>query len=58
MIGAITGDIIGFIYERHNIKTRDFLYFSPTCRFTDDTVLTVALENMFLAGEPYVNNLK
>jgi len=27
MIGAIAGDIIGSIYERHNIKTKEFPLF-------------------------------
>ena len=58
MIGAITGDIAGSIYERHNIKTKEFPFFSPSCRFTDDTVLTIALADTILSGEPYVNNLK
>ena len=43
MIGAIAGDIIGSIYEWHNIKTTDFPLFSPGSRFTDDSVLTIAL---------------
>jgi len=42
MLGAIAGDIIGSVYERHNIKTKSFELFSPKSRFTDDTVLTVA----------------
>jgi ADP-ribosylglycohydrolase len=43
MLGAITGDIIGSIYEFDNIKTKDFELFGPACRFTDDTVLTTAV---------------
>jgi hypothetical protein len=43
MLGAIAGDIIGSVYEARPIKTRDFPYFHPRCRFTDDTVLTVAV---------------
>ena len=43
MKGAIIGDIVGSIYEFHNIKTKDFPFFSPNCFFTDDTVLTVAV---------------
>jgi len=27
MIGAIAGDIIGSVYEWHNIKTKDFSLF-------------------------------
>lgn len=43
MKGAIIGDIVGSIYEFHNIKTKDFPLFSPNCFFTDDTVMTVAV---------------
>ena len=43
MIGAIAGDIIGSVYEHHPIKTTDFPLFQPRSRFTDDSVLTVAL---------------
>ena len=28
MIGSIIGDIVGSIYEFHNIKTKDFSLFS------------------------------
>ena len=58
MIGAIAGDIIGSIYEWHNIKTKDFPLFSENCHFTDDTILTVALADSILTGAPYVENLK
>jgi ADP-ribosylglycohydrolase len=42
VIGAIAGDVIGSIYERHNIKTTEFDLFRPVRWFTDDSVLTVA----------------
>lgn len=58
MIGAIAGDIIGSVYEWHNIKTTDFPLFSPRCTFTDDTVLTVALADSILNGIPYNQKLK
>ncbi len=58
MIGAIAGDIIGSVYEAYNIKTADFPLFSPHCRFTDDTVLTVALADSILYGSSYVERLK
>jgi ADP-ribosylglycohydrolase len=50
MIGAIAGDIIGSVYEMHNIATTDFPLFGPSSRFTDDTVLTVALADVLLHG--------
>ncbi|MBE9005317.1 ADP-ribosylglycohydrolase family protein [Fortiea sp. LEGE XX443] len=52
MLGAIAGDIIGSVYEVNNIKTKDFPLFNRQCRFTDDTVLTVAVAEIILdAGE-------
>ncbi len=42
MLGAMIGDIVGSVYEWHNIKTTDFPLFKPECFFTDDTVLTAA----------------
>ena len=48
MWGAIIGDIVGSIYEFHNIKTKDFELFSPDCFFTDDTVMTVAVAKALL----------
>lgn len=58
MIGAIAGDIIGSIYEFHNIKTKEFPLFSPGCRFTDDSVLTVALADALLNYSDYTEKLK
>ena len=58
MIGAIAGDIIGSIYERNNIKTKDFPLFSPGCCFTDDTVLTVAVADVLLNCGNYSEKLK
>jgi ADP-ribosylglycohydrolase len=58
MIGAISGDIIGSVYEWNNIKTKQFPLFSPRCFFTDDTVLTVALADSILNRVPYAGNMK
>jgi ADP-ribosylglycohydrolase len=58
MLGAIAGDVIGSIYEHVNIKTTDFPLFHEHCRFTDDTVLTVALADSLLHDKPYVDLLK
>ena len=43
MIGAIIGDIVGSVYERNPIKTKEFELFKDRCRFTDDTVMTCAV---------------
>lgn len=58
MIGAIAGDIIGSVYERHNIKHTNFPLFHPQCRFTDDTVLTVAVADVILTGTEYARKFK
>jgi ADP-ribosylglycohydrolase len=57
MIGAIAGDIIGSIYEQHQIKTKAFPLFDDWCRFTDDTVLTVAVASAILTKRPYQHTL-
>lgn len=51
MLGSLTGDIVGSIYEWDNIKTTDFPLFQDRCHFTDDSVLTVALAESILTGE-------
>ena len=48
MFGAIAGDIIGSVYEHYPIKTTRFPLFSSNSRFTDDTVLTIAVANAIL----------
>jgi len=53
MIGAIAGDIIGSPYEHDATKTTNFPLFSRWSRFTDDTVLTVAVARAILRGEDY-----
>ena len=54
MIGAIAGDVIGSVYEWNAIKTKRFELFSPSCSFTDDSVLTVALADAILTNRDYV----
>ena len=53
MYGAILGDIIGSPYEfdRGN-KTKDFPLFSRNSKFTDDSVMTLAVADAFLSLLP------
>lgn len=53
MIGALAGDIIGSVYEAHPIKTKEFPLFSPRCRFTDDSVLTIAVAQAVMTDRDY-----
>lgn len=50
MLGAIIGDIVGSVYEFDNIKTKEFELFKPSCRFTDDTVMTCAVADAIMNG--------
>ena len=50
MLGSIIGDIVGSIYEFHNIKTKEFTLFSERCGFTDDSILTIATAKWILEG--------
>ena len=43
MLGAIFGDIVGSVYEFHNIRRKDFELFDSNCFFTDDSVMTLAV---------------
>ncbi|MCJ7529398.1 MAG: ADP-ribosylglycohydrolase family protein [Anaerolineales bacterium] len=58
MIGAIAGDIIGSVYEYHNIKTTKFPLFDPNCFFTDDSVLTIALADAIMNQCSYETTMK
>jgi ADP-ribosylglycohydrolase len=53
MLGAMIGDIVGSVYEWHNIKTADFALFKPNSTFTDDTVLTAATAKALMTGMTY-----
>ncbi|MCX7982353.1 MAG: ADP-ribosylglycohydrolase family protein [Syntrophales bacterium] len=58
MIGAIAGDMIGSVYEHAPIKDEDFILFHPQCRFTDDTVMTLAVAYALLTGTDYATAMK
>ncbi len=60
MLGAIIGDIAGSIYEPKDkrIKTKDFPFFSESCRFTDDSVCTAAVADILLHGLPPAETMR
>ena len=58
MIGAIAGDIIGSVYEFTPIKTPSFPLFHPGGRFTDDSVLTIAIAEAILSGRSYLETVR
>jgi ADP-ribosylglycohydrolase len=63
MLGAIAGDIIGSVFEGkvtwQSARTPHFQpLFHPKARFTDDTVLTVAVAESIVRGGDLVDLLK
>ncbi|SEO57530.1 ADP-ribosylglycohydrolase family protein [Aquisalimonas asiatica] len=58
MLGAITGDVIGSVYEHWPVKRTDFPLFHHECAFTDDTVLTVAIADALLDDESYASAMR
>ena len=58
MIAAIAGDIIGSVHERANLKRMNFELFQKNSRFTDDTVMTLAVADCLLHGKPYAQTLR
>lgn len=43
MLGAIIGDIVGSRFEFSSKKSKDFEFFTPSCRPTDDSIMTIAV---------------
>lgn len=61
MLGAIVGDIVGSVYERHNIRKKTFPLFRKDCRFTDDTVMTCAVADAVMKGgskDDFIDSMK
>jgi ADP-ribosyl-[dinitrogen reductase] hydrolase len=58
MLGAIAGDIIGSRFEGHSAPPLDFELFHPACRFTDDTVCTVAVADALLGERDLAASLR
>ena len=51
ILGAIVGDIVGSRYEFWNTKTTDFPLFSRDSRYTDDSVMTLAVARALMRAE-------
>lgn len=61
MMGAIIGDIVGSVYEWHNIKIKEFPLFRDDCFFTDDTVMTIAVAEALMNGgerDDFIDTMK
>lgn len=55
MLGAIYGDIVGSVFEFHNIRIKNFAMFCNKSQFTDDTVMTLAVANALVQFDEIIN---
>lgn len=53
MLGAIVGDIVGSIYEFAPTKSVNFDFFTPWSKFTDDTVMTLAVAKWLMEDDAH-----
>ena len=52
MLGAIIGDIAGSRFEFDNRRSKEFELFAPSCRPTDDSIMTIAVAQALMeSGE-------
>jgi ADP-ribosylglycohydrolase len=58
MLGAIAGDIIGSVWEESGEKRYDFPLFDKASRFTDETVMTVAVAHALLEDRDYATVMR
>ena len=58
MIGAIAGDIIGSRFEGHPGPPPRFVLFHRDCRFTDDTVCTLAIAEALMSTRDFASTLR
>ena len=57
MIGAIIGDVVGSRFEFNNYLSKDFKFLTPSCCFTDDTVMTCAVALGLMDSKPDYSDL-
>ena len=58
MVGAIIGDICGSIYEFNPVKSNDFRLMDGDVKFTDDSVLSIAVADAILHSKPFSETIK
>lgn len=48
MLGAIIGDIVGSRFEWQEFKKKEFVFLTPSCCYTDDSLMTLAIGEAFV----------
>lgn len=54
MIGAVIGDIVGSRFEFRSHKGKEFELFTDECRFTDDSVMTLAVAKALMDTAKFI----
>ncbi len=57
IMGTIAGDVIGSVYEWHNVKTTDFPLYTSRSTFTDDTILSVAVADCIVNEKDFAKTI-
>jgi len=58
MLGAIAGDVVGSVYEGSPPQPKDFPILHRRARFTDDSVLTIAVGQGLRTGMDFAESLQ
>ena len=53
MLGAVTGDVVGSVYEFHNTKDYNFPLFSRNSNYTDDSIMSFAVARWLLDDDSH-----
>ena len=53
MLGAVFGDIVGSVYEWNNVKTKEFPLKTSFTRYTDDSVMTLAVAQWLMTDHEH-----
>ena len=57
MIGAIIGDVAGSRFEWNNHLSKEFEFFAPDCRCTDDSIMSLAAAKALLESDSAFDDL-
>lgn len=58
MIGSIIGDVCGSCYEYVEFDNNDILLLKENSKFTDDTILTIAIADALINDKDYSKTIK